>query len=336
MLRGKHSRHIEPITCYLIEERIPLRIIYDDIDDDDNEESSYPRHTPENETITKKERFYICNKLGLEILETYLDYSVHIYSLKEIRDLRERKAQTSLYTAIHFEKKSVNLILIKKEKKNLKTPFIYLDYFILRLYDMLTVKNTIKIIENEHYYDKNGKYKEKLKRETIKREFKLTLKAFDYYRYSYNFNELKFVNHGIKTKRERKRERECEGFWVEELESIKQQELEAIKQQELAHERFFSNKEPKLSIDDRCENQWYCSNDLEKELDKLNYRIAYEYLKINTLRNVPYEAKYEKKDLDKIVMLIVKKAKKDEYIMEKVNQQKEFIPPSLEKPILYS
>ncbi len=357
---GKKFSIIDIVRCLInikiVHNTIKLWELRPKSNNDDDDEHDVKYYTPEPEMKYIYEYFYIFDKLCLELLEEYFGYTVHVYSKKEVRELRKKKVRTSVYSSIDFNENDniVNLILEKKNgEKTIKTPFIYLDYFVLRLNDILTVKNTEKSIyknkvngecvETNNLYDFHNNQKTEL----VKREFNLTAKAFEYYRYIYNFGQFKtiYVEHRLKTKKEIKddgifeREREIirNEYLEEVLESFNQQHQQNKLRDEKKSKEFWenNNKEFKEPID-KMKNYLCCINDLKKGLDKYDYRIAYEYLKINILSNVPYNAKYEKKDLDKIVMLIVKEAKKSDYIMEKVKQQERLRIPSLEKEVLCS
>ena len=361
---GKKFSIIDIVSCIrnveIVFETIKLYELREGKSATDDNDYDVKYYTPEPEMKYIYEYFYIFDKRCLELLKEYFGYKVYIYSKKEVKELRKKKVQTSLYSSIVFNEEDdyVNLILKKKNGNNtVKTPFIYLDYFILRLNDMLTVKNIEKSMydrEKGELYNRNergivetddlSEFYKNQKIELVKREFKLTTKAFKYYRYDYNFGQFKTIyidykeKNGREIKRdkrfEREREKDRNEYFKEVFESIKQDKLEEKK----AHERF-TNREFKEPLN-KWKNKSCCLNDLEKELDKLDYRIAYEYLRINTspkIYNIFYYEHYEKgKHLDKIVMLAVKEAKKSEYIMNMVKEHERLRMPSLEKEVLYS
>lgn len=298
---------------------------------------------PDPEMSYINEYFYIFDD-RISILKEYFGYNVHVYSNKEVRELRKKKVQTSIYSSIIFNKDfdknddTVSLILEKNGSKKVKTPFIYLDYFILRLTDMLTVKNTEKYLSLKST-------------EVIKREFKLTTKAFEYYRYIYNFGQFEtvYIDYRKKKTRDFKEdaefERECqktrEAYSEYVLETIKQQirESDLRKKEKLDIERGKLNKEYIKPVN-RWKNQADFLNDLEKELGKPDYCIAYEYLRVHVppeIHNIFYNEHYERvKHLEKIVMLAIKEINKNKVLGERDNEQNRTRVRSLEKKVLYS
>ena len=69
---------------------------------DDYDETNYSQyHTPKSDIQENNEHFYYFDN-RVKLLEEYYDYNVHIYSKKEVRELRKKKAKTSLYSSIVF------------------------------------------------------------------------------------------------------------------------------------------------------------------------------------------------------------------------------------------
>ncbi len=129
-------------------------------------------------TMWRPEFFNLFSKHALEKLKS--KYTIHIYSLKEIKYMRNKKKfQNKAYRHIFHDKEWVNL-LIKKEKREryIPTPFIYYDYFILRVNDILRIENNV-IIEHEG--------EENQTRIPTTRTLNMSVKAFEYYHYIYNF-----------------------------------------------------------------------------------------------------------------------------------------------------
>lgn len=303
------------------------------------------RYTHEPEMEYKRENFNIFFKHGLEYLKEYYDYNIHIYSKKEVRELRKKKVQTSVYSSIIFNKEDdyVNLILEKNGNKTLKTPFIYLDYFILRINDMLIVKNTIiDLLE------------EKEKTELVKREFKLSNKAFEYYRYLYNFSKFEtvYVDYKQKNGRELKRDGKFERDRKEAFEKYSKEVDASIQQQIIKNKEVRErnrNREYKEPID-KWKNRKFFYNDLEKELNEPNYRNVYNYLKTQTPTNIVdifrYEQYKKEEHFEKIILLATEEIKKErsidrnkiakEWALKQWEKKHGKIQkPSLEKEILY-
>ena len=213
------------------------------------EESEYSFEI-EPEIGHKHQYFHIIEKNLLELLETHYGYSVHVYSKKEVRELREKKTKKTLYDTIDFNEENVNLILKKNGRKILKTSVCYLDYFTLRLTDMLRVKNTITSKNREGNIENIDDFYVNQKTELVKREFSLSLKAFEYYRNIYNFPQFKnvYINH--RTKKEsvskedkefmKKIEKNRNDYAKEITESINQQRQEHKLKQKKAYENKFN------------------------------------------------------------------------------------------------
>ncbi|MBA7494635.1 hypothetical protein ES702_05212 [subsurface metagenome] len=194
-----------------------FRFPEEDEDEDDIKWGS--GFTPNPEPEIKYERAFLFDKTELKELEI-LGYSNHIYSPKEIRDLRQKKRERhKKYALIKRGKKSVKLLLIGTQ---VPTPFIYLDYFILRKNGMLEVENKVKINENG-------------KREVIKRDFELKLKGFDYYCYSYDFVYSKDINYGknnAQQEEEQKIRQENYNEWMAEVDKIiEEKEIESMEEE---------------------------------------------------------------------------------------------------------
>lgn len=150
-----------------------------------------------NKSMYHREYFNLFSKQALEKLKT--KYTIHIYSLKEIKYLRnKKKLQCQAYKHIHYSKEIVSLLIEKKKReKMIPTPFVYHDYFILRVYGSLTITNDT-FITNQNTEDET--------RTATKRSITMSMKEFEYYKHIYSFVSFHTTHYNPKYDREPNKE----------------------------------------------------------------------------------------------------------------------------------